>query len=106
MTLAALRSRVYKEADARELVVQTHWPRHLEAAIYIQAAPAGKTHQLAYLAGMPAALPMPDINMPNPALAPVSLASTFPTLEEEDALLGPCTCGQAPKCLPSCARVN
>jgi hypothetical protein len=101
MSLLALRSRVYKEADARDLIVQTHWPRDLEAALYIQAAPAGKTSQLVYLSGLPEALPMPALDIPNPALV-----ATFPTLEEEDALLGPCTCGQAPRCLPSCARVN
>jgi len=28
------------------------------------------------------------------------------TPEEEEALLGPCTCGQAPVCLPTCARVG
>ena len=28
------------------------------------------------------------------------------TPEEEEALLGPCTCGQAPVCLPTCARAG
>lgn len=28
------------------------------------------------------------------------------TPEEEDQLLGPCSCGQSPKCLPSCSRFN
>lgn len=28
------------------------------------------------------------------------------TPEEEEALLGPCTCGQAPTCLPTCARAG
>ena len=28
------------------------------------------------------------------------------TPEEEEALLGPCTCGQAPICLPTCARAG
>lgn len=26
--------------------------------------------------------------------------------EEDELLLGPCTCGQAPRCLPSCARAG
>jgi hypothetical protein len=39
-------------------------------------------------------------------LAPTSEDYEPLTPEEEEALLGPCTCGQSPKCLPTCARFS
>lgn len=70
----------------------------------------------------PLFVPAPLASVPTPqALPPVPSPSSFGpvptdeeldamiddmTEEEELALLGPCTCGQRPQCLPSCARYN
>jgi hypothetical protein len=32
--------------------------------------------------------------------------TTDPFEDDDEALLGPCTCGQAPRCLPTCARAG
>lgn len=46
-----------------------------------------------------------NAGQPPAALSPAAEEDYEPlTQEEEDALLGPCTCGQSPTCLPSCAR--
>jgi hypothetical protein len=45
---------------------------------------------------LPAPMPSPFADDPLPEL----------TEEEEEELLGPCTCGQRPICLPSCARAG
>lgn len=103
MPLSILRARAYKEADNRGRILQTHWPKRYEAALYVQAVPIGQSDQFTYLGDHNSALPMP---LPTAYLSrpPVKVALTE---EEEDMLLlGPCTCGQAPKCLPSCARAG
>jgi hypothetical protein len=47
---------------------------------------------------------------PHPTALPPADSTPPPTSEpteaDDEALLGPCTCGQAPTCQPDCFRVN
>ena len=51
------------------------------------------------LAPVPSSASQPPVATPDDDYEPL-------TPEEEDQLLGPCSCGQSPKCLPSCSRFN
>ena len=125
--LANFRAACYREGDSRECLVATHksgigavivqaWgnpdrnmemftPKLKEAAMHALPAPT-----------VPAPLrPRPAVqctcgrgplrHMPNCAL--FMYGRPAPRVElTDDELLGPCTCGQAPRCLPSCARAG
>lgn len=45
----------------------------------------------------PAPAPAPADNTPTPV--------SEPSAADDEALLGPCTCGQSPTCVPGCARL-
>lgn len=83
--IGGFRSAVYRQAEKRNGYAKTH---RVEATILeVQALNGIPLKRLA----------------PVPATDPTAAADS----DSEDALLlGPCTCGQAPGCLPSCARVQ
>lgn len=86
--LPAFRAAIYREAEKRWGNATVH--RIGPATFRIQAhGPLRK------LAAPPAAMPAPQA--PAPTLTADELA---------EALLGPCTCGQAPTCAPNCARAG
>jgi hypothetical protein len=87
------RQRVYREANIRRKSAQTYHPRWEEWFFY-QAVPMRDRYLFANLRDPN----LVYIDMPSPAVFDKELA--------DFELLGPCTCGQAPRCLPSCARVN
>ena len=105
MNLVSLRGRFYYESSLRGLIASTHWPRRQESALYVQALPDGSPeNSFAYLADPSRPyLPMPDVGMEDPVQVAAALAKK---LADDEELLGPCTCGQAPKCLHTCARAN
>lgn len=117
--LATFRAAVYREAEIRKARVTTHKVGIAAALVQAYGAP-----------GMWAAAPMlrhytswmPGDDEINPAPPPSAFrplrhrvpqtvaveAAPAPAVREytDDELLGPCTCGLAPICLPTCARAN
>lgn len=115
--LMALRSACYREADSRQRLVVTS-----KRGIWTLAVQAWGNPDLPQ---MPQVMPMltrdvetrpaPDRlarssipqrpgNLPAPQDQPPSTVE--PPEDEAEALLGPCTCGHDPKCLPSCERFS
>jgi len=90
---ATFRQRAYREAHIRGLALQSHHPRW-EPWFFYQSVHRYDRYLFANLRDPN----LVYIDMPSPAVFDKELA--------DFELLGPCTCGQAPKCLPSCARVN
>jgi len=90
---ATFRQRAYREANIRRRALQSHHPRW-ESWFFYQALYRYDRYLFANLRDPN----LVYIDMPSPAVFDKELA--------DFELLGPCTCGQAPKCLPSCARVN
>jgi hypothetical protein len=92
--IGGFRSAVYRQAEKRNGYAKTH---RVEATILeVQALNGIPLKRLA----------------PEPATDPTAADSDFEDAwaqaadrADGDLLLGPCTCGQAPSCLPTCARV-
>ena len=126
-SLANFRAACYREADLRECLVATHkagigsvivqaWgnpdanmemfsPRLREATLH--ALPAPEVPRPLLRSAQCTCGHGPRRHLPSCALS--SYLSPVPPPVDEDtdeALLGPCTCGQAPACLPSCARAG
>lgn len=91
--IGGFRSAVYRQAEKRNGYAKTH---RVEATILEVQALNGIP--LKRLAPVPAD-PTASSDVEDPWVQP---AGSSP----EDLLLGPCTCGQAPACLPTCARVQ
>lgn len=58
------------------------------------------------LPGPHAPIPGPRPNTPTPGESAVEAAPRDLSGWTEDQLLGPCTCGQAPRCAPTCLRAG
>jgi hypothetical protein len=109
-TLGTLRAAVYREAENRHRLVATH--KASVDALLIQAwGIPGLDENQPRLKGQ-RALPLSPLSWrlgraepppPGPSPMPAD-GGNEPSLDDE--LLGPCTCGQAPACLPDCARVT
>lgn len=106
----AFRSAVYQQADARFLLAATHKSSAVTLVVQAWGAP-GLPANMPRLEGVPAQLaPVPALRPPA-RLAPQEQPPTMtvePELTEADteALLGPCSCGQSPQCLPDCTRLS
>ena len=114
--LLALRSACYREADARQRLVTTSkrgiWTLAVQAwgnpnlpqmpstmpflTKDVETRPAPSRFARSPIPQRPANLPAPQDQPP----------TTEDPVEDPEALLGPCTCGQDPTCLPSCERFS
>jgi hypothetical protein len=94
--LAGFRALVYYQADKRRGTAKT---RKVSAtALAISSAGCQPLAQLRAT--------MPPTFVPGARPAPQEQPPAFHVDDiDDEALLGPCTCGQSPTCLPSCARV-
>jgi hypothetical protein len=130
--LPALRAAMYREADQRRVAVTTH--KDPPSALLVQAwGDRLDTYSAPSLHGMEAVMaPVVPVAAPprprthicdcgqGPFTHPLTCsiwAGTAPqdqpptdqlpaSVQDDEALLGPCTCGQSPRCLPNCARVG
>jgi hypothetical protein len=126
--LVTMRTRLYQEAGNRNKLIQTHFAKHGEFALYWQALPPDRQQEFVWLqAPQLEVFAAPPFNMPNPAAlqpspppvrrqprgyeaAKAAAASAQLDLQEQDDLQQleqeRCTCGRAGSDmthLPSCA---
>jgi hypothetical protein len=117
--LMALRSACYREADSRHRLVATSKRGVYKLGVQAwgnpdlprmpQSQPTFDNDIIFFAAPTRAELVQsyepPRRSSPAPQDQPPS--DTEPLIEEDtEALLGPCTCGQDPTCLPSCERFS
>ena len=95
----ALRSAVYQQADMRFRLAATHKSSPTTLVVQAWGAPglAPRMPQLYDAATRPA----PRLNAPQEQPPTTVVEANEPDIE---ALLGPCSCGQAPTCAPDCSR--
>ena len=105
--ISGFRSAVYREAEKRYGYAKTK--RLTVNLVEVQGVDCrpdfARRHQASPVPWM-ALDPAPQDQPPTPI--PQDQEEAFEALspQEEEELLGPCTCGQAPQCLPDCARAG
>ncbi len=105
----AFRNMIYRQAADRGFKVGTHLAPGL--ILRVKAWRLVGPHDLADVDANPAPVPV-QVQVREPGLgtrAYVELRGRILRAQDdltEEQLLGPCSCGQSPKCLPTCVRVT
>lgn len=99
------RSAAYREAAKRYGKVSVRWVNTFTMRIKGEDCRPALRARIESQGGRPNAYPQRPANPPAPQDQPPSTDEPL-SKEEAEALLGPCTCGQDPTCLPSCARFS
>ncbi len=97
------RSAAYREAAKRYGKVSVQWIDTFTMRIKGQDCRPSLRARIESQGGRPNAYPQRPANLPAPQDQP---PTTEDPVEDPEALLGPCTCGQDPRCLPSCERFS
>ena len=98
------RSAAYREAAKRYGKVSVQWINTFTMRVKGQDCRPALRARIDSQGGRPNAYPQRPGNLPAPQDQPPSTVE--PSEDEAEALLGPCTCGQDPRCLPSCERFS
>lgn len=99
------RSAAYREAAKRYGKVSVRWVNTFTMRIKGEDCRPALRARIESQGGRPNAYPQRPANPPAPQDQPPSTDEPL-SKEEAEALLGPCTCGHDPKCLPSCGRFS